>query len=105
MGGSLTGLHVQALLAIDERKYQGDGLLGLLLHDPMAGIAYHDAAHIGCGKGNFCRKAGAIGMITTNRQTGIASLPLASSSWLSIASWANAANCPLNALWMAPERA
>jgi len=34
----------------------------------MAGIAYHGAAHIGCGKGNFCRKAGAIGMITTNGQ-------------------------------------
>src|SRR6516162_8064214 len=68
MGGSLTGLHVQALLAIDEWKYQGDGLLGLLLHDPMAGIAYHGAAHVDCGKRNFCRKAGAIGMITTNGQ-------------------------------------
>jgi hypothetical protein len=26
------------------------------------------AAHIGCGKSNFCREAGAIGMITTNGQ-------------------------------------
>ena len=34
----------------------------------MAGIAYHGAVYIDCGKGNFCREAGAIGMITTNGQ-------------------------------------
>jgi hypothetical protein len=54
--------------ALEEPTDDGQCLLWLLLHDPVAGILDHGGAHIVGGEADFGRQMCAIGVIAADRQ-------------------------------------
>ena len=57
---------LRAIFFFQERDDDGDSLLRLFLHDPVARIADDRAANVGGGKADFRCQVCAIGMIATD---------------------------------------
>jgi hypothetical protein len=69
-------VFVRLLFLFQEWNDNGDSLLGLLLHDPVARIGNDGTANVGCREADFRCQVSAIRMIPADRKYGKRQLAL-----------------------------